>query len=114
MTVHFAPADADNYNAARRQDCREGRPEEPGRRDAAHHHRSGPDLHRRGARAALTVVYNGVTLAAGVDYDVAYANNVEVGTAGYTVTFKGNYARHGLWHVRPSRRRLRRPFRAIR
>ena len=37
-------------------------------------------------------MYNGVTLAAGVDYDVAYANNVEVGTAGYTVTFKGNYA----------------------
>ena len=41
---------------------------------------------------ALTVVYNGVTLAAGADYDVAYANNVEVGTASYTVTFKGNYA----------------------
>ena len=37
-------------------------------------------------------MYNGVTLAAGVDYDVAYANNVEVGTASYAVTFKGNYA----------------------
>ena len=35
---------------------------------------------------AITVKLNGVRLKAGVDYEVTYANNVEKGTATYTVT----------------------------
>lgn len=33
----------------------------------------------------------GVRLEKGVDYDLAYENNVNVGTATVTITFKGNY-----------------------
>ena len=39
---------------------------------------------------AVTVILNGRTLTAD-DYDVAYANNVDVGEATITVTGKGNY-----------------------
>ena len=38
-----------------------------------------------------SVVVDGVTLTAGKDYDVSYENNVYVGTATVTITFKGNY-----------------------
>ncbi len=40
---------------------------------------------------APTVALGGKTLAAGTDYDVSYANNVDEGTATVTVTFRGNY-----------------------
>ena len=39
----------------------------------------------------ITVVLGGVTLDAGTDYDVAYSNNTEVGTATVIVTGKGFY-----------------------
>lgn len=39
-----------------------------------------------------TVVLGGKTLTKGTDYDVAYSNNVDAGTATVTVTFKGNYS----------------------
>ncbi|MBQ9805384.1 MAG: hypothetical protein IJW49_02590 [Clostridia bacterium] len=39
-----------------------------------------------------TVVVDGKTLVAGTDYDVSYSNNLYVGTATATVTFKGNYS----------------------
>ena len=42
-------------------------------------------------KPAVTVTLNGATLKQGVDYTVAYANNVEVGTATATVTGKGAY-----------------------
>ena len=38
-----------------------------------------------------SVVVDGVTLTADKDYDVSYENNVYVGTATVTITFKGNY-----------------------
>ncbi|MBQ6006913.1 MAG: SUMF1/EgtB/PvdO family nonheme iron enzyme [Kiritimatiellae bacterium] len=41
---------------------------------------------------AVSVLCGGRQLAAGVDYDIAYSDNVEPGTATVTVTFKGNYA----------------------
>ena len=41
---------------------------------------------------AASVLCGGRPLAAGVDYDIAYSDNVEPGTATVTVTFKGNYA----------------------
>jgi hypothetical protein len=39
----------------------------------------------------LTVTLAGVTLAEGTDYTVAYADNVDYGTASYTVTGTGDY-----------------------
>lgn len=39
----------------------------------------------------VTVTFNGSTLEAGKDYDVAYTNNVNAGTATVTVTGKGNF-----------------------
>ena len=91
MTVRFAPADADNYNAASVMVAVKVAPRNLAKDVVAI---TAPGQIYTGAalEPALTVVYNGVTLAAGVDYDVAYANNVEVGTASYTVAFKGNYA----------------------
>lgn len=91
MTVHFAPADADNYNAASVKIAVKVAPKNLAK-DAVTITVPGQIYTGAALEPALIVVYNGVTLAAGVDYDVAYANNVEVGTAGYTVTFKGNYA----------------------
>lgn len=40
----------------------------------------------------VTVTLGDKTLVSGTDYEVAYANNVEAGTASVTVTFKGNYS----------------------
>lgn len=91
MTVRFAPADADNYNAASVMVAVKVAPRNLAK-DVVTITAPGQIYTGAALEPALTVVYNGVTLAAGVDYDVAYANNVEVGTAGYTVTFKGNYA----------------------
>ena len=90
MTVRFTPADADNYNAASVKVAVKVAPKNLSQGVVAI---TAPGQIYTGAalEPALTVVYNGVTLAAGTDYDVAYANNVEVGTASYTVTFKGNY-----------------------
>ena len=42
-------------------------------------------------RPTVTVTCDGKTLTAGTDYTVAYANNVNAGTASVTVTGKGNY-----------------------
>lgn len=39
----------------------------------------------------VTVTFNGITLEAGKDYDVAYTNNINAGTATVTVTGKGNF-----------------------
>ena len=39
----------------------------------------------------LVVMYNGKALAAGVDYEATYANNVNVGTATVTLTGMGNF-----------------------
>ena len=39
----------------------------------------------------VTVTFNGITLEAGKDYDVAYTNNIYAGTATVTVTGKGNF-----------------------
>ena len=39
----------------------------------------------------VTVMFNGSTLEAGKDYDVAYTNNINAGTATVTVTGKGNF-----------------------
>lgn len=39
----------------------------------------------------LTVTDGSISLVKGIDYDVAYTNNVFPGTATATVTFKGNY-----------------------
>ncbi len=91
MTVRFAPADADNYNAASVMVAVKVAPRSLAK-DVVTITAPGQIYTGAALEPALTVVCNGVTLAAGVDYDVAYANNVEVGTAGYTVTFKGNYA----------------------
>ena len=91
MTVRFAPADADNYNAASVMVAVKVAPRNLAK-DVVTITAPGQIYTGAALEPALTVVYNGVTLAAGADYDVAYANNVEVGTAGYTVTFKGNYA----------------------
>ncbi len=41
---------------------------------------------------AVTVRMGERTLAAGMDYDVSYSNNVNAGTAAVTVTAKGNYS----------------------
>lgn len=91
MAVCFAPVDADNYNAASVKVAVKVAP-----RDLTQGVVTitvpGQTYTGAAVEPALTIVYNGVTLVAGVDYDVAYANNVEVGTAAYTVTFKGNYA----------------------
>ena len=91
MTVRFAPADADNYNAASVDVAVKVAPKSLAQ-DVVTITAPGQIYTGAALEPALTVVYNGVTLAVGVDYDAAYANNVEVGTAGYTVTFKGNYA----------------------
>lgn len=91
MTVRFAPADADNYNAASVKVAVKVAPKNLAK-DVVTITAPGQIYTGAALEPALTIVYNGVTLAAGVDYDVAYANNVEVGTAAYTVTFKGNYA----------------------
>jgi uncharacterized protein YjdB len=40
----------------------------------------------------VTVTFGGLTLVEGVDYTVSYSNNINVGTAGVTITGKGNYA----------------------
>lgn len=40
---------------------------------------------------ALTLSFGGATLKEGVDYDLAYRDNVEVGTATITITGKGNF-----------------------
>ena len=90
MTVRFTPADADNYNAASVKVAVKVAPKNLAK-DVATITAPGQIYTGAALEPALTVVYNGVTLAAGADYDVAYANNVEVGTASYTVTFKGNY-----------------------
>lgn len=42
-------------------------------------------------KPAVTVVFNGRTLANGIDYSLAYSNNVKVGRATITVTGKGVY-----------------------
>jgi len=39
----------------------------------------------------VTVTVNGTNLLAGIDYNIAYANNIEIGTATITVTGIGNY-----------------------
>ena len=91
MTVRFVPADADNYNTASVKVAVKVAPKNLAK-DVATITAPGQIYTGAALEPALTVVYNGVTLAAGVDYDVAYSNNVEVGTAAYTVTFKGNYA----------------------
>lgn len=39
----------------------------------------------------VTVTFEGSTLEAGKDYDVAYTNNIKAGTATVTVTGKGNF-----------------------
>ena len=91
MTVRFAPADADNYNAVSVDVAVKVAPKSLAQ-DVVTITVPGQIYTGAALEPALTVVCNGVTLAAGADYDVAYANNVEVGTAGYTVTFKGNYA----------------------
>ena len=90
MTVRFTPADADNYNAASVKVAVKVAPKDLAK-DVVTITAPGQIYTGAALEPALTVVYNGVTLAAGTDYDVAYANNVEVGTASYTVTFKGNY-----------------------
>lgn len=91
MTVRFVPADADNYNAASVDVAVKVAPKNLAK-DVVTITAPGQIYTGAALEPALTVVYNGVTLAAGADYDVAYANNVEAGTASYTVTFKGNYA----------------------
>lgn len=91
MTVRFVPADADNYNAANVDVAVKVAPKNLAK-DVVTITAPGQIYTGAALEPALTVVYNGVTLVAGADYDVAYANNVEVGTASYTVTFKGNYA----------------------
>ena len=90
MTVRFAPADADNYNAASVKVAVKVAPKNLAQ-DVVVITAPGQIYTGAALEPALTVVYNGVTLAAGTDYDAAYTNNVEVGTAAYTVTFKGNY-----------------------
>ena len=90
MTVRFTPADAGNYNAASVKVAVKVAPKNLVK-DVVTITAPGQIYTGAALEPALTVVYNGVTLAAGVDYDVAYADNVEVGTASYTVTFKGNY-----------------------
>lgn len=46
----------------------------------------------RALEPAVTVTYKGVTLAKGTDYTVAYANNVNAGTASVSVAGQGNYS----------------------
>ena len=41
---------------------------------------------------AFYVILNGRTLAAGVDYDVSFSNNVSLGTATVMISGKGNYS----------------------
>lgn len=52
-----------------------------------------PDQTYKGSAVepALTVTLGGRTLIAGTDYAVSYSNNTHLGTAGYTITFMGNY-----------------------
>ena len=90
MTVRFTPVDVDNYNAASVKVAVKVAPKNLSK-DVVTITAPGQIYTGAALEPALTVVYNGVTLAAGADYDVAYADNVEVGTASYTVTFKGNY-----------------------
>lgn len=46
-----------------------------------------------GSAITPVIVKDGsVTLAIGTDYDVTYTDNTDVGTAGYEITFKGNYS----------------------
>ena len=91
MEVTFTPADSDNYNTVSTNVAVTVVP-----RDLTQGVVTitvpGQTYTGAAVEPALTIVYNGVTLVAGTDYDVAYSNNVEVGTAAYTVTFKGNYA----------------------
>lgn len=42
-------------------------------------------------RPAVTVTYNGKTLTKNLDYNVAYSNNINVGTAKATITGMGTY-----------------------
>ena len=91
MAVQFVPADSDNYNAVTTSIAVKVVPKDLSQ-GVATITVPGQTYTGVALEPALTVVYNGVTLVAGTDYDVAYANNVEVGTANYTVTFKGNYA----------------------
>lgn len=44
-----------------------------------------------GAEPAIQLYSSGTQLMEGTDYDLTYENNVNVGTATVTVTFKGNY-----------------------
>ena len=91
MEVTFTPADSDNYNTVSTNVAVTVVPRDLTQGVVTI---TAPGQTYTGAAVepALTIVYNGVTLVAGTDYDVAYSNNVEVGTAAYTVTFKGNYA----------------------
>lgn len=41
---------------------------------------------------SATVMYNGAALINGVDYEISYSNNVNVGTASATITGKGVYS----------------------
>ena len=90
MKVQFVPADSDNYNTVVTNVAVKVAPKNLSQ-GVVTITVPGQTYTGSALEPALTVVYNGVTLAAGTDYDVVYANNVEVGTASYTVTFKGNY-----------------------
>ena len=46
----------------------------------------------KAVKPAPTLTYNGMTLAAGTDYTLKYANNKNAGKATLTITGKGNYA----------------------
>ena len=52
----------------------------------------------------LAVVFGGKTLTAGTDYEVKYQDNVEAGTASYTIGYWGNYAgtTTGTFHITPA------------
>jgi hypothetical protein len=52
----------------------------------------------------MTVTFNGTTLVAGTDYDVRYEDNVEAGTASYTIEYKGNHtgSTSGTFKVDPA------------
>ena len=91
MAVRFVPADSDNYNTVTANVAVKVAPKDLSQGVVTI---TVPGQTYTGAalEPALTIVCNGVTLVAGTDYDVAYANNVEVGTATYVVAFKGNYA----------------------
>lgn len=44
-----------------------------------------------GAEPAIQLYSSGTQLTEGTDYDLTYENNINVGTATVTITFKGNY-----------------------